>query len=432
MKSLAALYPSQYRDYVKQWKRQYAENPEVFHETGFLRLAQYARKVGGSSKAVNGVVYRIFLPFVLSALPESVETALVTAGFSVQNAMTGLCYMGSRTFRIGKVLNELKAEKALREFNDMSLDKNVCCAVVSRHPYDIAGMSTGRDWISCTKIGTIAPGERIQQEYEAAIKAGAAIFARLRSLGMSDAWINSYLHDGTAPPMPNNMEVLEYLATNPVMRLQYACRKYVLRTTEGEQSGQVLSDVLDGAVIVYAVTPRDGLLDPKKVTAPTAAVLERALRTKQQADPLWKPSMRCVLRVIDTGHRPLLHLGKVYNGKSHDLAFKYLCSRVAQQLNKSAHDQIRYLPVKQTEGERFVTDDKTIAYLGLFADVGVSLQRVISRGITFGSLPVIRKYIHGERGAVVLQNALLKCAELRLKKQPACLSDVLQTYFSQE
>lgn len=66
------------------------------------------------------------------------------------------------------------------------------------------------------------------------------------------------------------------------------------------------------------------------------------------------------------------------------------------------------------------------------ADVGVSLQRVISRGITFGSLPVIRKYIHGERGAVVLQNALLKCAELRLKKQPACLSDVLQTYFSQE
>ena len=60
------------------------------------------------------------------------------------------------------------------------------------------------------------------------------------------------------------------------------------------------------------------------------------------------------------------------------------------------------------------------------------LQRVISRGITFGSLPVIRKYIHGERGAVVLQNALLKCAELRLKKQPACLSDVLQTYFSQE
>lgn len=142
--------------------------------------------------------------------------------------------------------------------------------------------------------------------------------------------------------------------------------------------------------------------------------------------------MRCVLRVIDTGHRPLLHLGKVYNGKSHDLAFKYLCARVAQQLNKSAHDQIRYLPVKQTEGERFVTDDKTIAYLGLFADVGVSLQRVISRGITFGSLPVIRKYIHGERGAVVLQNALLKCAELRLKKQPACLSDVLQTYFSQE
>ena len=110
MKSLAALYPSQYRDYVKQWKLQYAENPEVFHETGFLRLAQYARKVGGSSKAVNGVVYRIFLPFVLSALPESVETALVTAGFSVQNAMTGLCYMGSRTFRIGKVLNELKAD----------------------------------------------------------------------------------------------------------------------------------------------------------------------------------------------------------------------------------------------------------------------------------------------------------------------------------
>lgn len=40
-----------------------------------------------------------------------------------------------------------------------------------------------------------------------------------------------------------------------------------------------------------------------------------------------------------------------------------------------------------------------------------------------------RKYVYGLHGAEVLKQALYKCAELRMKKQPACLSDVLQTYF---
>lgn len=430
MKSLAALYPSQYRKYVKNWKRCYEQNPEIFHEQGFVRLAQYARRVGGSAKKVNGVVYRVFIPFVLTALPESVDAALTSAGYSVSNAMTGLCYKGNRTFRIGKVLNDLGAVTALREFEDMSLDKNVCCAVVSRHPYDIAGMSTGRDWISCTKIGTLAPRETARLEYDKALKAGATVIANLKHLGMNDDWIHKYLHSDVAPAIPMNMRLMEYLATDAVQRLYYACRKYTLRTTEGAKSEQVLADVLDGAVIVYAITPRDGLLDSSKVPSDVAKVLERALKTKQQSDPLWKPAMRCVLRQVDIGQRQMLHLGKVYNGKNHDHSFKLLCSRVAQFLNKTLQAKVGYVKVKQPEGANFVTDDKVMSYLGLFAEEGTSLTRAMSRGITFGSLPVIRKYVYGLHGAEVLKQALYKCAELRMKKQPACLSDVLRTYFS--
>jgi len=62
----------------------------------------------------------------------------------------------SNLVKIGKVLNKNKETTLLKEFNE---DKNRTAGkksdlliVVSRHPYDIAGMSTGRGWKSCMNL----------------------------------------------------------------------------------------------------------------------------------------------------------------------------------------------------------------------------------------------------------------------------------------
>ena len=51
----------------------------------------------------------------------------------------------------------------------------------------------------------------------------------------------------------------------------------------------------------------------------------------------------------------------------------------------------------------------------MFAEEGTLLSLAMSQVITFGSLPVIRKYVYGLHSAEVLKQALYKCAELRMK-----------------
>ena len=65
----------------------------------------------------------------------------------------------------------------------------------------------------------------------------------------------------------------------------------------------------------------------------------------------------------------------------------------------------------------------------MFAEEGTLLSLAMSQVITFGSLPVIRKYVYGLHGAEVLKQALYKCAELRMKSNQRAYQMFYDVFF---
>lgn len=145
--STSALKPSQYRKFVKGWdKGRYAD---IF--------AEYT----SDPKA-----YRFSLPLTktkardaspVEPLP-SVKAAVESAGYVVDDYIGGYAVdsaTGKRRVRIGRLL---KSPTAVQEFaNDKrrgaaKQKAGAMSVVISRHPYDVAGMSTDRGWTSCMNL----------------------------------------------------------------------------------------------------------------------------------------------------------------------------------------------------------------------------------------------------------------------------------------
>jgi hypothetical protein len=160
---LAAMPPSLYRKYVKNWdKTRYAE---VFKNK-----------------------YRIYLPIrvkpkpVKSKVEPKVKSVLEKNGYTIDDYKKGLCKdKHNRIQKIGGVLTHLKENDLLKSFNEdkarsgATLNESML-GVISRHPYDIAGMSTDRGWKSCTGLRACDRGEHDRSFYiDTEIKAGSLI-----------------------------------------------------------------------------------------------------------------------------------------------------------------------------------------------------------------------------------------------------------------
>lgn len=140
MIALSALKPSQYRKYVKAWdKGRYIE----------------------AFTTETGKQYRIYIPLVKQQMlkedhtPYSIVEALKEYGYTVEDYITGIAIdsTGKRRMRIGKLLG--KHPELQKEFNNdknRSAFKGKHMICISRHPYDIAGMSTDRSWPSCMDL----------------------------------------------------------------------------------------------------------------------------------------------------------------------------------------------------------------------------------------------------------------------------------------
>jgi len=98
-----------------------------------------------------------------------VKNLLKNHGYEIKNYLNGLAVdKHGRDVKIGKVLNKVGATPGLiKTFNNdpnrdaARIHKNLQ-VVISRHPYDVAGMSTNRGWTSCMdmeKSDTGKPGE---------------------------------------------------------------------------------------------------------------------------------------------------------------------------------------------------------------------------------------------------------------------------------
>lgn len=150
-----ALKPSQYRSLMKKF------NPERY-DAFFRKHASDKRKT------------RIYIPLDSkesdNVKPDpKVKDALSKMGYEVEDYKAGLATKdGKRLVRIGKLLSDQPEIKKVFD-NDKTRaasKKNEKLIVISRHPYDIGGMSTDRGWNSCMRLTDKAKGDMSGGEYE--------------------------------------------------------------------------------------------------------------------------------------------------------------------------------------------------------------------------------------------------------------------------
>jgi hypothetical protein len=134
--------------------------------------------------------YRIYIPLETNIdikalnynkeLETEIENILNTLGYEIETYIGNLCKKigTSKNFvKITKVLQKINPN-IVEEYNNELIDfgiSNNYMVVISRHPIDIAGMSTDRGWTSCMDLNKKA----LQKEYIAADVVGGTIISYL-------------------------------------------------------------------------------------------------------------------------------------------------------------------------------------------------------------------------------------------------------------
>jgi hypothetical protein len=136
-----SLKPSQYRQYVKGWNK--SKWDDIFQGK-----------------------YRIYLPLLETDHSEvkpniAVKNALEKVGMKITDYVNGYAVKhsetNSRIYRIGRILSNPKFDfdpwiKKQFDNDPKRVNSKNSLVVISRHPYDIAGMSTNRGWSSCLNL----------------------------------------------------------------------------------------------------------------------------------------------------------------------------------------------------------------------------------------------------------------------------------------
>jgi hypothetical protein len=132
-----AIAYSVIKPYIERWKKNGGEN-------------KYKEMFGGK--------YRLYLDLVDTKTDtyKAVEKILTDNGYSIVDYHKNIASKdgdNKNTFKIGKILQrfapELKPEFDVDKDKVVSKDYSV---VISRHPYDVVGMSTDRRWNSCMEV----------------------------------------------------------------------------------------------------------------------------------------------------------------------------------------------------------------------------------------------------------------------------------------
>ena len=199
MQTVAAMYPSQYRKYLKLWKE---HNVAAIHESGFQWLVKHAKRVGGSYKESNGIIYRVYFPvYVEAEIPNDMQFALSHAGYRIDADSPEYCIdKHGRRVSVNKAY-QLSAKKQhvdsdvikdnMQEYAENLGSAGVMLLCVSRHPYDIAGMSTGRAaWESCHTLGGDVPKEKARKKANYAKKM-EAYKKELAELGLDEQRVSA-------------------------------------------------------------------------------------------------------------------------------------------------------------------------------------------------------------------------------------------------
>lgn len=163
--SLAAVPLSIARKYVKKWNKKGVG-------------VQAVRRFMPKGKAQRG--YRMYIPIKgrktkVVPLP-SVTHALDSQGYRIDDYVSGIAVdsTGNRRIRIGKLLKDEKLRNEFANDPQRSAHKDEYVCVLSAHPYDVIGMSTGRRWdmTSCMRLDH--PGKYQGGMYKETVKKDVA------------------------------------------------------------------------------------------------------------------------------------------------------------------------------------------------------------------------------------------------------------------
>ena len=133
-----ALAPSEYRPLVKGWDK-----------------AKYAELFGGQ--------YRIYIPLETPEpvtktvkINPQVKQEVEKLGYTIEDYLKGIAVKTEngrvRQIKIGKLLSPATSKIFANDPVRGATRQSKQIVVISRHPYDIAGMSTDRGWTSCMNL----------------------------------------------------------------------------------------------------------------------------------------------------------------------------------------------------------------------------------------------------------------------------------------
>lgn len=105
--------------------------------------------------------YRLYVPIKSAPhrakVPSDIANAVKSAGYEVNDYVAGLATQinGKRVMKIGKLLKDEGLRNKFANDPARQAHKDEYTCVISCHPYDIIGMSTGRLWdqMSCMRLG---------------------------------------------------------------------------------------------------------------------------------------------------------------------------------------------------------------------------------------------------------------------------------------
>lgn len=144
----AAVHLGTALKYRRDWNK---NNPAVQIIEGFNK--------GKGKKASQR--YRLYVPIKSAPhhakIPNDIAHAVNAAGYEISDYVAGLATQrdGKRVMKIGKLLKDEGMRNRFANDKTRQAHKDEYTCVISCHPYDIIGMSTGRLWdqMSCMRLG---------------------------------------------------------------------------------------------------------------------------------------------------------------------------------------------------------------------------------------------------------------------------------------
>ena len=265
-----ALKPSQFRKYATEFNRE--RYSDIF-------------KTLGDKYGHDKNYYRIYIPLQsssqegpVSETQKEVTKFLEDNGYKVLDYVKGTAKYGDskNVTTIGKALSRLKSDALMKKFvsdesrKALTSDASNLMVVISRHPYDIAGSDTDRNWTNCMTMGhsdsprvTKLNNELKELQYKLELLeaeySNTPGFKKVKSAPNEDGEdTNGYLM---------TKEFLSSPLYKVIKRIGEVNSELEDRKEEGQNAKYLIHDVKEGSLISYLI-----ISDDKNIQNPIAVL----------------------------------------------------------------------------------------------------------------------------------------------------------------